>query len=128
MRFVLYILLLLPSAASAHDDWTTGDTVRQGVVTALLVVDWGQTRWIVKNPTDPVRDGTYNWRAEANPILGSYPSIGKVNTYFTAAIIGHAAVSYFLPRGWRDGWQYVWIGAEINQIAHNRSMGIKIAF
>lgn len=115
--------------ARAGDDWTTGDTVRQSVVTALLIVDWGQTRYIVKHPQDPMQpNGTYTWRAEGNGVLGDYPSIGKVNNYFAVAIIGHAAISYVLPRGWRDAWQYVWIGAELNETAHNRRMGIKVEF
>src|SRR5882672_9397495 len=113
MRFLLFGLILVASAAHAGDDWTTGDTVRQGILTGLLIVDWGQTRYIVKHPQDPTKqDGTYAWRAESNPLLGSYPSMAKVNTYFSVAIIGHAAISYALPRGWRDGWQYVWIGVE----------------
>lgn len=132
-RFPLTLLLAcLSLGAQAEglklDPWTTGDTWRQAAVTGLLVADWGQTRWIVRHPQDPTHNGVYTWRAEGNPLLGDYPSIGKVNTYFAAAAVGHAAISYILPRGWRDAWQYVWIGAEANQVRRNYYMGIKLAF
>lgn len=136
MRFLLLGLILFASTARAGDDWTTGDTVRQAVVTGLLIADWGQTRWNVKHesdcntpsglyPRNPICDAL---RYETNPLLGQNPSMGRVNIYFSAAIVGHAAISYALPRGWRDGWQYVWIGIEANQVNRNRSIGIKIDF
>jgi hypothetical protein len=63
-----------------------------------------------------------------NPILGDHPTAGQVDAYFVGVIAGHAAVSYLLPRGWREGWQYVWIGLEVNQVYRNRSIGIRFAF
>jgi len=129
MRFLLFGLILIASPARAGDDWTTGDTVRQGALTTLLIVDWTQTRYIAKHPRDPTRqDGTYQWRAEGNNLLGAYPSVGRVNSYFAASIVGHAVISYMLPRPWREGWQYIWIGIEIDATSRNQRMGIKLEF
>lgn len=137
MRF-LALLFLLPSVCFAGD-WSKEDTYRQTALTVLLVADFGQTRWIAKHAfsdrpgsytgfTEPPSTISVESHYETSPLLGRHPSIGKVNNYFMAAIIGHAAISNVLPRGWRNGWQYFWIGAEANQVNHNRRIGIKMDF
>lgn len=123
-RFVgwLFLSLFLGCSSSARaGDWSTGDTYRQAVVTGLLLADWGQTRDIAQHPN---RFQEF----ESRPVLGDTPSVGKVNNYFAVAIIGHAAVSYLLPTDWRAGWQYVVIGVELNTVAHNRSIGLRVSF
>jgi hypothetical protein len=100
-------------------DWTREDTYRQVAVSALLVVDWAQTRWIVKHP--------YQFY-EINHFLGEHPSVGKINNYFAASILGHAAISYILPSDWRKGWQYVWIGVELEYVRRNYHIGVKVDF
>jgi len=44
----------------------------------------------------------------------------------TAAL--HLAASYFLPKGWRDVFQYVTIGDKLNATVNNASIGIKVSF
>jgi len=132
MRYALLLLaaFVLPAHAEGLnlDPWTTGDTVRQSVVTALLVADWKQTLYIAQHPQDPVKsDGTYHYRSETNRLLGSHPSTGKINAYFVGVTVAHAAISYVLPRGWREGWQYVWIGVELETVRRNY-IGIKYGF
>ena len=100
-------------------DWTREDTYRQSVLTVLLVVDWGQTRYIAKHPLQ---------HKEMNQFLGEHPSVGRVNNYFAASILGHAVISYILPPDWRKGWQYVWIGIEFGVVQRNHSIGIKVDF
>jgi hypothetical protein len=126
---LIAILLLLPSLCFAGD-WTREDSYRQTALTALLIIDWGQTRYIVKHPIDPKRpDGTYNWRKEGyNPILREQPSIGRVNNYHAAVIVGHAAIGMILPPDWRKSWQYVWIGIEADTVYRNHHIGIKVNF
>jgi|SRR5690349_4278032 len=135
MRWLL--LLCLWSTSCLADDWTTGDTVRQTAFTTLVIADWAQTRWFIKQPTRTICTSgtrlspsqcTSDSYVETNPILGPNPSSGKANNLTVAAIVGHAAVSYVLPRGWREGWQYVWIGIEAETVHHNRSIGVKFSF
>jgi hypothetical protein len=123
-----FAFLVLMLGCAKAGDWSTEDTYRQAAVTALLVADWGQTRWIAKHNglTEPGRFPVD--AGERNPILGKYPSGGKVDAYFAAAIVGHAAISYVLPPDWRKGWQYVWIGLELGTVNANRAVGIKMAW
>jgi len=110
--------LSLP-ASTWESNWTTADTVRQAAVTALLVVDWGQTRWAMDHPS--------KYR-ELNSVLGDHPSAGRQNNYTVLAIVGHAAVSAFLPPEWRHGWQYVWIGIEAHTVYRNHKVGVRMEF
>jgi hypothetical protein len=116
MRF-LTILLFLPSLAFG-DDWTTADSVRQGVFTGLNLIDCEQTKKFIRNPH----------MYEKNPIMGRHPSQTRINNLCALSIVGHAGVSYLLPRGWRDGWQYIWIGVEAEAVHHNYAIGVRVHF
>jgi len=121
----LALLLLAGCASIAQaeglniDPWTTGDTVRQGALTALLVADWAQTRYIVKHPET---------HQEANPLMGEHPSLGKVNNLSVLSIVGHYAIARALPREWRHAWQYVFIGVELDATTYNARAGVKMEF
>jgi hypothetical protein len=123
---VLGLLLVVLAGCSPAwaDDWTREDTYRQTALTALLVVDWAQTRWIVKHP-DPINGVQHS---EGNPLLGSHPSVGRVNNLLAASIIAQAGIAYMLPPEWRRGWQHVWIGIEAGAVFHNHSVGVKLEF
>lgn len=132
MRLFLFALSFLVGPTHAEglklDPWTREDTYRQSALTALLVIDWAQTRWFIRhNEQCAGTPGCAIW-PETNPLLGTYPTIGKVNNYFAASIIGHAAIGYMLPSAWRHGWQYVWIGIELNTTARNQRLGVKMDF
>jgi len=118
MKRAFTIALLFFASAAHADDWTRADTYRQSSVTALFVADWAQTKYLI----------TRNGRHEKNIFLGEHPSAGQVNAYFAASAVGHAAISAILPRDWRDGWQYVWIGIEFGATVRNHRMGIKMDF
>ena len=49
------------------------------VCTALLIMDWKQTRQIALHPE--------KW-SEMNPILGKHPKTAKVDIYFSIVVIG----------------------------------------
>ena|SRR5258706_13980558 len=117
MRLV-NLLLLFPSICFAGD-WSKEDTYRQTTFTGLMILDWAQTRTIAKNP---------DRFQELNKIEGQHPTLAKINTYHSVGIIGHAAVSYILPRSYRETWQYVWIGIEVEAVRHNYRMGIRMDF
>src|SRR3990167_2148379 len=113
MRSIL-VFFCLVSVAHA-DEWTKADTYRQAAVTTLLVADWAQTRYIAKRPCENAGGGTqcqdpYLEKGLALPFIGEHPSVGRVNSYFIAGILGNYAISHTLPRDWRNAWQYFWIG------------------
>lgn len=118
---ILAILAACMIQASPATAWDTKDTALQTVVSAAMVADWMQTRDIVRHP-DRFK--------ETNLILGSHPHKDQVDAYFAACLIGHAAISYLLPDEgpYRNIWQAIWIGAEINQVVRNAKIGIRIQF
>jgi hypothetical protein len=131
--WLLSLPLLFACVPPCHaDDWSSSDSYRQAALTALLVADWAQTRWAIKH-NENLRYCGYNaepcrFYKEQNPLLGEHPTIGKVNNLIGASILGHAAIAYMLPRGWREGWTNVWIGVEASAVYYNRSVGLKMAF
>lgn len=147
------IILIAVFASPVHateTEWVTQDTVMQVVFTILLEVDRRQTHWIARNPAtlaDATTSGSggglrstttreYSTRHEYNPLIGESASSDKINLYFGAAAIGHAAVSYGLRKtGIKifhmpavNIWQGVWIGVESGVIARNISIGVKTTF
>ena len=94
------------------EGWDEGDTARQLLFTGLLAADWHQTR--------NMKDGYY----ETNLILGEHPSDGAVDLYMFGVAVGHALVSGFLKEGYRDAWQYIWVGAEAYTVYHNEKIGM----
>lgn len=60
--------------------------------TALLAVDWHQTRGIVKEC------------AETNPVIGQCGERVSPDTYFPVVALVHLAVGATLPRHWRELW------------------------
>jgi len=89
VSFIALAIALSSPALAAENDWTIGDTIAQSTVTALFITDWKQTQYIAKHPKDPMLpNGTYQWRAESNPILGEYPSTGRINNYFAIVLSG----------------------------------------
>lgn len=108
--------------------WDTTDTLFQVTYTAIHVIDWGQTVYTARNPRK---------YEEENNILGGHPTVGKVNSYFIITGIGHAVVSWALPKkiniaGFnvpiRNIWQATWICIEAGQVQNNYRIGVKVSF
>jgi hypothetical protein len=116
---LILALVLLPFPCQARDPWDTTDYALAGATLAALAVDWGQTRGIAKNPQ------RFN---ETNPVLGTTPSVGKVDAYFVGAMVGTVAVAHLLPGDWRQLFLAGTLAIELGAIQQNRSIGIKMAF
>ncbi len=120
MRRALFLaaLLAVPGAAAGQEDdphrWTTDDTVLQLTMTALIVVDWGQTRSFL----DKVLPDGRRYH-ELNPVLGPSPSVGRLNACVGFATIAHAAVSLALPRPYRTWWQAAGITLQATNVGRN---------
>jgi hypothetical protein len=133
-----FVLFLLSSCVRSRN-WTRADTNRQAVFTAVELVDWGQTRRIVTERTQhslvtrpdgsstETFGGRNQWQ-EFNPLLGEHPSIGTVNAYFPAVIVGDALLAYLLPPEWRAGFQCVSIGAGLVTVTFNLGNGLGIGW
>lgn len=102
--------------------WTKTDLALQGILTGLQITDWAQTRWFIKHPEYL---GPNRHTDESNPFLGPNPSVGKVNNFIAASIIGHAVISHYLPSDYRTIWQGLWIVLEVDAVNHNRMAGVK---
>jgi len=113
MKYVL--LFLLPSVCFAGD-WTTTDTAWQAAYTTALALDCGQAR-----------DQRPQFE-ERNPLLGKYPSKGRIDNMCLASAIGHFGVSYALPTEWRRIWQIGSVAAEIVVIKHQYQVGLKFTW
>lgn len=108
------VAILVMSRHCHASDWTEGDTVRQGIFTALDVADWAQTRY-----------GTTHGFVEQNPIMGQHPSIGRVNIVFVIGVVGNAAMAWSLPKEYRPYFQYGSIALEAYCVGHNARIGVK---
>ena len=115
----LFLLALFATPSiSSSSQWTKKDTAYELTYAVFHVVDWGQTLYVARN------DGF----SELNPILGPEPSVGEVNTYFLSTLIGHFAVSYFLPEEYRRYWQIGTIILQFGITARNAALGVKVSF
>ena len=111
--FLIVMILLIPVSIGA--EWIKADTGREVLFEALHLVDWHQTLEIASNDK----------YTERNPILGKYPSKSEVHLYMGAVLILHPVVSYLLPDKWREGWQYLSIGATGSCVYFNFVTGIR---
>lgn len=101
------------------DPWTTEQKVWAGVSTALILMDWGQTRYISKNP---------HRFHETNPLMGRHPTMGEVNRHFALSMAANLAVASLLPSKWRTPWLVGVSGMQAHFVIHNKKMGIRMAF
>jgi hypothetical protein len=76
----------------------------------LVVIDWGQTNGF-----------RHNGYREKNPILGPYPSRGRVNTLIGLAVVTNFAVSRIPWRAARITIWALWIVGEIEATSGNWS-------
>ncbi len=84
-----------------------------GLSTITTACDWGQTR----------SAATKGWRDhyEANPVMGSTPSTGRVDAYLGAVIASTVLLGYVLPEKLRPFLYGAVIAIEVDTIAGNMS-------
>jgi hypothetical protein len=115
---VALALLAIRPARASDRDWTWHDTVLEATYFGVQAVDWMQTRNFLARGD-----------LETNPILGSRPSRGALLGYNLVTLTLHAAISYALPKPYREIWQVVSIGVEGWQVGSNvrTSAGLRVA-
>jgi hypothetical protein len=107
-------LIVLPARLS----WSRSDVALAGAFTAALLIDAGQTRGLA-------RGGWQNFR-ESNPILGSHPSVGQVNTYTAVAGLSVLGAAAALPPRLRPWLLGAALAVETFTIAGTVHQGIAI--
>jgi hypothetical protein len=118
---VAVVLLLFVTAIPCRaGEWfaplSKEDMAWMGANTALLGVDWGQTRYIAFHP-----DG---WH-EFNPLLGHHPSPGTVNSHFAVAIPLYWLTTWALPPEEDHGYKRI-INRETFSIAITIAEGANV--
>ena len=121
MKKIIFALLLSISTQTFADEWTTNDSLREVTFQVLNVIDWGQTRYIAKN-LDRYYEKESAW------LIGTDPSTETVDGFMLQTAVLHLAISYMLPRDWRDAFQYITIGMKLNNTIGNAQIGIKVSF
>ncbi|MCW5802176.1 MAG: hypothetical protein KIT31_07295 [Deltaproteobacteria bacterium] len=110
-HLVALVLVACASVSAGCARWSKQDTLLEAGFAAATMADWAQTRGIV------------SVCGEVNPLIGACGDVVPVHVYFPLAIVAHAAISAALPPRLRTAWQAIGIGAQVNQVWHNRSLG-----
>jgi len=119
MRFNIILSLLLFYSSTAFSEWSTEDTQRQSLFFALHLMDWGQTLDVVSQP-----EKYY----EKNRLLPKHPTRKEVNTFMVIGGLGHLYISSILPDRKRKIFQWASIVVKLFTVAHNKKIGLQIAF
>lgn len=116
----IFVALALVSgfAAAEASDWSSSDSALLGTAVTGLAVDWAQTRYIA----------TGHGYHETNGVLGSQPSVGRVNTYFVASIAGTVGLALWMPAKPRRLFLGSLAAVEIGLVLHNQSIGIQARY
>jgi len=96
MKAILLSLLLTLLAAPVHawQDWSKSDQQMFVASSIAITADWATTRWAADN----------NWPNntwEKNQVMGRYPSVRTVDTYFVVMLISNYIIADMLPGQYR---------------------------
>lgn len=129
------LMLSVANIAYAADEWSTESKALASVFTVATVIDWGQTRDIVKNNKDicvtyddDSWECDYAYYEKTNIYLGKKPSLGKVDTYMPVAILATLGIAHMLPEKYRSKFLYGMSFLELGTIYNNKKIGLKINF
>lgn len=115
-RHMLLVVVLLFMNACAT--WDREERISEGVYLGLQVVDYLQSRSMVRNTND---------YTETNIVLGENPSMQRLTNYNAIAFIAHPIVSH-LFKSHRKKWIYITLGVELNAVIENHQIGLKVKF
>ena len=119
LRLTLIILILLLAAPVSAGSWDEENTRLHVPLTALMIVDYGQTLYIADHPI------IYY---ETNVIMGNHPSRRKVTEYFMLSYLTITGITWALPAKWSHWYQKGVITVEAYYTVHNKSIGIGFSF
>lgn len=121
-KFLTALALTLGLHTSAQAqffrDWETKDQALLAAGTTLHLVDWGQTRYVVKHP------GEYR---ELNPLLNNNPSMGQVNAYMLGTLILFPVLAEYFPE-YRTGVLSLWVASRAAVVGRNYHIGVRMSW
>lgn len=101
---------------------STADTYRETAFQVLNIIDWGQTRYIAKNP-DRYKE------VESAHFISEHPTTGRVDAYMAQTAVLHLVATCLLEdEDWRAAFQYITIGNKLNATLGNLTIGVKMDF
>ena len=115
---VLLVALIVTPAANATAQWRAEHTVLAVTSTGMIATDWLLS-------VDAVRRGTFD---EMNPLLGSHPSVGRLNAYNICALGANLAIGRLLPSGLRTPWFTAVASFETAIVLHQFNIGLHLNF
>lgn len=116
VRLLVLALLLFSNGAIAQ--MTGTEIAKEAAFASLVLVDYRQTLDIKNRP------GLY----EQNPVIGKHPSDARLRNFCLGTVVGHLAVSYFLPRPYKAYWQNITIVIETGFVSQNARLGLSVNF
>jgi hypothetical protein len=127
---LLLIALLLASPARANErlynpddhwsfgkDWTVYNTLLVAGMAGMVFIDVKATQYNLRHGHE-----------ESNVFLGPRPSMTKLVTMASLAVVGHTVVAAALPFGLREFWQLTGIYMDYNAVQRNFELGARITF
>jgi hypothetical protein len=116
MTVTMLLALTLIPATSATAQWKREHTVLAITSTAVITTDWLMA-------ANAARRGTFD---EMNPILGTRPSVGQLNTYNLLIVGGNLAIGWLLPSKFRTLWFTAVTSFETAIVLHQYNIGLHI--
>lgn len=121
-KWLLAMALMLGLSQSAQAqffrDWDSRDQALLAIGTTLHMIDWGQTRYIAKNPSE---------YREMNPLMGDHPSMGTVNSYMLVTALLFPLAAEMFPE-YRTYILAFWVGSRALVVGNNYAIGIRMSW
>jgi hypothetical protein len=122
---LLILIFIFSNTAHAADKWDRESLLLASVFTTATIIDWGQTRDIVKNSEKIYPDG---YHEKTNIFLSRNPTMQEVDTYMPIAILTMGVISHLLPDDSRKKLLYGATFLEVGTIYNNYKIGLTINF
>ena len=119
--FLSILLALMTASANAWQDWTKTDQQLFVASSMAITADWATTRWAARNNWP---NNTY----EKNPLMGSYPTVSRVDNHFIVVLISNYVITDLLPKGSRTAYLTVRTVQHAHVTQRNIEMGWQIKF
>lgn len=111
----------MTASANAWQDWTKTDQQLFVASSIAITADWATTRWAARNNWP---NNTY----EKNPLMGSYPTVSRVDNHFIVVLISNYVITDLLPKGSRTAYLTVRTVQHAHVTQRNIEMGWQIKF